>query len=226
MSSSTEVSSVAARTVPGLHQTVLAAFLARVPVGRRVLDLGAGTGAWVKLLHEHGYVAHAVERDPSAFGVPEVKCLAADLNAPFARLIAESFDAITSIEVVEHLENPRAFLRECSQLLRPGGLLFLTTPNFENVPARLRFLATGELRMFGDDPRFNDPTHITPIHSSMFRRMVRDVGLELEEHRFSEAAAQPSRLLYRGVTALLAPLLRGVKGGDCHVFVLRRPAES
>jgi SAM-dependent methyltransferase len=211
-----------ARTVPGLHDEVLNVFGRHLPPPARVVDLGAGSGAWAARLVSHGYTLTAVERDAAFYRFPGAPLIVADLNEPFSASLQGPFDGLTAIEVIEHLENPRAFLRECHKLLAPQGVMVLTTPNIENVPARLQFLATGSLRMFGRDPRFNDPTHITPIHTLMLERMLRDTGFQLVEHTFNQARPTVTRPLNRFITRLVAPLLRGLKGGDCHIFVLRR----
>jgi 2-polyprenyl-3-methyl-5-hydroxy-6-metoxy-1,4-benzoquinol methylase len=193
-----------------------------LPAPARVVDLGAGSGAWAARLVSQGYTLTAVERDAHSYRFPDAPLIVADLNEPFSASLQGPFEGLTAIEVIEHLENPRAFLRECHKLLVPRGVMVLTTPNIENVPARLQFLATGNLRMFGRDPRFNDPTHITPIHTFMLERMLRDTGFHLVEHTFNQARPTVTRPLNRFITRLVAPLLRGLKGGDCHIFVLRR----
>jgi 2-polyprenyl-3-methyl-5-hydroxy-6-metoxy-1,4-benzoquinol methylase len=48
-----------------------------------------------------------------------------------------SFDAAVSLETVEHVPDPAAFLASVSRLLRPGGGLLLTTPNYESLSRRL-----------------------------------------------------------------------------------------
>lgn len=211
------------RTLPGLHDALFRIFQGRVPPPGPVLDLGAGSGAWAARLLRHGYKVTSVERDPQAFSLPGSECLHLDLNDKFSTgLGGRRFRAITSIEVIEHLENPRAFLRECRELLESDGVLLFTTPNIENVPARLRFLASGELRLFGRDPAYNDPTHITPIHTFMLEKMLQDTGFSLETHAFDRPRAKVSQPLYRVISAMVDPLLRGSKGGDCHIFVIRK----
>ena len=53
-------------------------------------------------------------------------------------------------------------------------------------------------------------------------RMVRDTGFALVEHTFNRPEPSVTRLPNRLLTRLIGPLLRGLKGGDCHIFVLRR----
>ena len=55
-----------------------------------------------------------------------------------------SFDALLSIEGIEHFENQAAFLRECARVLKPGGLLVLTTPNVMHLSARMSAFLTGQ----------------------------------------------------------------------------------
>ncbi|MDY7227005.1 class I SAM-dependent methyltransferase [Hyalangium rubrum] len=215
-------SELQARTIPGLHDEVVAVLQRHLPAPARLVDLGAGSGAWAARLVSHGYALTAIERDAAFYRFTGAPLIVADLNEPFSARLPGTFDGLTAIEVIEHLENPRAFLRECHKLLAPSGLLVLTTPNIENVPARLQFLATGGLRMFGRDTRYNDPTHITPIHTYMLERMMRDTGFSLVEHTFNKPRPTVTKLANRILSRAVAPLLRGLKGGDCHIFVMRK----
>lgn len=210
------------RTLSGLHQAVQPTLQSLVPGGATVLDLGAGTGAWAHRLTQLGYRVTAVELERSAFRAEGVECLQIDLNSHFsAQVPGGPFDAISAIEVIEHLENPSQFLRECRALLKENGVLLLTTPNIQSVPARLRFLATGEIRMFGRDPRLNDPTHISPIHLDLLERIAARAGLEIAQSSFNEPAATATKWPYRVLCEVIRPLMKGVTGGNCHVLVLK-----
>jgi SAM-dependent methyltransferase len=162
----------------------------------------------------------ALERtDGGYFG--SAPLIVGDLNEDFAsRLSSQVFDLLTCIEVIEHLENPRHLLRGAQRLLAPNGLLVITTPNIESTAGRLRFLWTGELRHFGRDPVFNEPTHITPIHTLMFERALLDVGLRVVEHGYEEELASGSRWPFKTLASMLDPLLRGPRGGNNHIYVL------
>jgi SAM-dependent methyltransferase len=102
----------------------------------RWLDYGCGTGGLVRFVRNHnGHDAYGFEPSPFAerlpgYGVPVVK---EDALAG----LAGSFDVVTAIEVVEHVLDPVAELRRMRALLRPGGLLFLTTGNAEPYADRL-----------------------------------------------------------------------------------------
>jgi SAM-dependent methyltransferase len=208
------------RTSPGLHSVVFATLRRARPAPARVLDLGAGSGAWANRLLEAGYDVTALERPDGGYA-GSAPLVVGDLNQDFAsRLHSRAFDLLTCIEVIEHLENPRHLLREARRLLAPNGLLVVTTPNIESTAGRLRFLWTGELRHFGRDPVFNEPTHITPIHTLMFERALRDVGLRVVEHGYEEELASGSRWPFRALASVLDPVLRGPRGGNNHIYVL------
>ena len=79
-----------------------------------------------------------------------------------------TFDLITCTEVVEHLEHYRRTLREIYRVLKPGGVLVLSTPNVLNLKSRIRYLFFGFFSMFGplkleDDDLHNPTGHINPL---------------------------------------------------------------
>jgi 2-polyprenyl-3-methyl-5-hydroxy-6-metoxy-1,4-benzoquinol methylase len=204
--------------LPAIHDAVFAALSARASKGRKLLDLGCGQGAWLERIRPLGLQAVGADWRRDRFRGTE-QFVEVDLNLPFAHKLDGPFDYLTSIEVIEHLENPSGFLRECAHLMHRDSRLIITTPNIESVGARVRFLLTGELRMFGPDPATNDPTHITPIHSGLFRRLAARANLEILEHLSDETPAA-NRWITRSVVRSLAPLLRGYQGNNCHVFIL------
>jgi 2-polyprenyl-3-methyl-5-hydroxy-6-metoxy-1,4-benzoquinol methylase len=166
----------------GLHEYVGERILARyVRKGMRVADLGAGPGAMANRLHSLGCDVVAVDRDSNGFeaGVPHL-CL--DFNEPdFAsRLGPREFGLVTAIEVIEHVESPIGFLRNVGMLLAPNGVAVLTTPNVDSLPARLKFLLAGKIRMMDEH---SEPTHISPIFFDLLERQYLPLaGVRLREH--------------------------------------------
>ncbi|MFQ5519374.1 MAG: methyltransferase domain-containing protein, partial [Mariprofundus sp.] len=92
-------------------------------------------------------------------------------------------DLVTFTEVAEHLENYRAIVRECYRVLKPGGVIVMTTPNVLNMKSRMRFLTTGFWSMFG--PLHVGETaiesaggHITPIAYPYLAHALMGAGFE------------------------------------------------
>ena len=78
------------------------------------------------------------------------------------------FDIVTATEVIEHLEDFRAILREVYRVLKPGGIFVLSTPNILNLNSRLRNLWFGFAELMGPLPIQNRKIescagHINPI---------------------------------------------------------------
>lgn len=104
--------------------------------GMRVLDFGAATGALVEYLRGCDIVADGVELSPEA----RARCATQRgfaLNQGLEGIPAGSYNAVTMIEVIEHLTDLSGTLRALLEILEPGGVLFITTPNRRSVRARL-----------------------------------------------------------------------------------------
>ncbi len=109
-----------------------------IPPGR-ILDVGCATGFFLEAAAERGWEAHGVEINPFAveqarkqFGNRVIESTVED--AAFGQ---SSFDAIAMSDVLEHVPDPLATLSRANDLLRPGGLLAITTPNIASITARL-----------------------------------------------------------------------------------------
>ena len=217
---------------PGLHEYAaerLAAALPPAP-GVRVLELGAGGGAMSLRLADHGYAVTASDLFEDNF-TPRgaIPFHALDLNQPFAARVEGRFDAVVALELVEHLENPHQFLRECRQLLAPGGWLLLSTPNIANPMSQAMFLRHGHHQWFSDDD-YRAQGHITPLAPIVLRRAAAEAGLACE---WEGSVSDPQRMhggrrnrRMRWLARLLAacstlpPTLRG----EVYVALFRAPA--
>ena len=93
--------------------------------GDRVLDLGCGSGALCLRLADLGFATTGCDGLSEAFKLHgSVPFYATDLNGPFADVFPEKFDGIVAKEIIEHVEYPRKFIRQCRKLLKPGGNCF------------------------------------------------------------------------------------------------------
>jgi 2-polyprenyl-3-methyl-5-hydroxy-6-metoxy-1,4-benzoquinol methylase len=209
-------------TNSGLHEFVGERVLARYArPGVRATDLGAGPGAMAARLSELGCEVLAVDRDARSFEA-RLPHLAVDFDQPdFAsQLGVASFGLVTAVEVIEHVESPIGFLRNVGQLLAPGGVAVITTPNVDSLPARAKFLLAGKIRMIDE---IGDPTHISPVFLDLFRRQfLPRAGLHLREHLvFPPNGYQLTRKPIAWALRLASFAFSGdALLGDNHIFVL------
>jgi SAM-dependent methyltransferase len=173
-----------------------------------------------------------VERDPHVFGEPETENLLAsphpvpDLNTAFADELSGPYEVIVASEVVEHLENPLAFVRETAKLVSPGGYLLLTTPNVANWVGRVRFLLFGELRWFDHDG-YTRLRHLSPVTDSQMRNILDEAGFDLVAVTSAGSFAGPLRVLATFPLALPFLAVLGRRGwGDCNLFLAVRRAAA
>jgi 2-polyprenyl-3-methyl-5-hydroxy-6-metoxy-1,4-benzoquinol methylase len=107
------------------------------PGGRRLLDVGCTTGFFLEAAERRGWEAHGVETNPYAAEVAAAKGLRVTTGTiEESAYEPGSFDAITIFDVIEHLPAPLDVLRKARTLLRPGGSVFVYTPNW-NCAERL-----------------------------------------------------------------------------------------
>jgi SAM-dependent methyltransferase len=132
-----------------------------LPPGAHVLDAPCGGSAALTLaLLEKGFHAIGADVDPEAETRLGKAFSKVDLNMPLP-WPDQSFAAIFSTEGIEHLENHFSFLREMCRILKPGGILVLTTPNITALRSRVRFFGSG---FFGRDSRPLNESSRHPLH--------------------------------------------------------------
>lgn len=101
--------------------------------GKSALDVGCGAGLLAEPLARLGASVTAVDASAELIGVVKAHAagagLAIDYRAVPVEQVAGTFDLVTSMEVVEHVANPAAFVAALAARVAPGGLLVMSTPN-------------------------------------------------------------------------------------------------
>ena len=213
---------VHART--GLHGFVADMVARYFPPGGTALDLGAGSGALAARLSDMGLNVTALDIVPGNFRLHgKVAFIQADLNEAFAERCGGTFDGITAVEIVEHLENPRKFLRECRKLLGDGGRMILSTPNVDNPVSKGMFLKSGTFQWFTDF-HYEDGGHIMPVTQWLLKKIAAESGFSIEWlGTFGDPCGGlgPWRRAAAGLIRLLSRY-RGELAGEILVAVLKK----
>ena len=176
-----------------IYDAVLDAAAAAQPAPNSILDFGSGSGQLLPLLRQRfpGASLNAADIMAAAANLlPGVKWTQADLNADVP-IAAASFDLIVAAEVIEHLENPRALLREFARMLRPGGVAIVSTPNTRSLRSLITFAMRGHHAQFDDS---NYPAHITPMAEIDFLRCGNEAGLTLDRFFYTDRGTIPKLL--------------------------------
>jgi 2-polyprenyl-3-methyl-5-hydroxy-6-metoxy-1,4-benzoquinol methylase len=142
--------------------------------GEAVVDVGCGKGAaWP---YVKPFYARYIGVDLVAYnGFPaEGRFVEANLNTERIGLPDASADLVISIETIEHLENPRAFVRELVRLAKPGAPVMISTPNIRSLQSLLLLVRRGRFAYFQDA---DYPAHISPILEIDLERMATEAGL-------------------------------------------------
>lgn len=164
---------------PGPPPAHLAAFVSALAPAERVLDLGCGDGRLTARLEADALtgadtsalaLARAARRLPGA----ELVRVEPDAALPFGD---GAFDLVLCAETIEHVRDLQTLLSEARRVLRPGGLLALTTPAHGRLTA-LRALARGFEREF---PPLSP--HLRFFTRRSLGELLADMGFEVEELR-------------------------------------------
>jgi 2-polyprenyl-3-methyl-5-hydroxy-6-metoxy-1,4-benzoquinol methylase len=163
-----------------IYRMVAEAVAARHAGGGTLLDVGCGSGRlwpWLRARFDRYVGVDAVRYD----GFPaEGEFHAADLDAQ-ALPVADA-EVVAAVETIEHLENPRAFVRALVKAAKPGGWVIVTTPNQLSLLSRATLLTRGEHNAFRDA---SYPAHITALLEIDLRRIAAECGLEEVDVAFS-----------------------------------------
>jgi len=207
----------------------------------RLLDVGCGNGAFLRDARSAGWEVHGTDLDRIAVETARQSGIPVWLgpydSAPFE---SASFDVVTAHQVIEHVPDPFAFLRTLHGWLKPGGLLWIGTPNLD-CPIHERF---GEF--YGN---LHPPQHTVVLNQKSLVELTGFAGFHQQKflkrglHDYNQtlgsaalARGLTGEVVYRGVKGaplkdrllgLLNELRAWVDTGACSDFVLicRKPAE-
>lgn len=142
--------------------------------GGVLVDVGCGAGQLWPFLRQlfARYIGVDVVRYEDF--PAEAQFTQVDLDTGNVSLPDETADVVAAVETIEHLENPRAFVRELVRLVKPGGWMIVTTPNQLSLLSLLTLLIKNRFSAFQD---VHYPAHLTALLEVDLRRMATECGL-------------------------------------------------
>lgn len=162
---------------------------------KRLLDVGCGDGAFLWAAHRTLRGVQLEGFDPNsdaqrlARGMLAARGLSVPVHGDWASLPSHAFDVVTCSEVIEHVSDPDALLRDIHRVLVPGGVAVLTTPiRLTEEPA--------------------DPNHRIEWFPGEFRRLCESSGMKVVDHHQYIPAASAEVYYWRPPFLARIPVFR------------------
>ena len=149
--------------------------------GDRIVDIGAGIGTFARQLTSGGYDVHCIEPDP--LQAASIAAAGLKVSAGLESIADASIDFIYTLNVLEHIEDDRAALRQWCDKLRPGGRILIYVPAFP-------VLFSSMDRKVG---------HFRRYTRSELESKVSDSGFDVVESRYADSVGFLATLLYKAV---------------------------
>ena len=141
--------------------------------GSSLLDVGTGTGLFLKVAQGRGYAVSGLELN--AGGLDRLRAegfTVIDRPLEEAGLEANSFDLITLWEVLEHIVEPMGLAAEVARILKQRGVLLILVPNADSLASRILHEKSGA---------FGGHSHVNFFNRKTLTRLLEDAGFEILE---------------------------------------------
>ena len=203
-------------SIPGIHQAFWPYFVENTQGQKvKVLDCGAGHGAFTKKLHEAGYDVSACDLFPEIYYYDKVPCVQANVtqHLPFED---NSFDAIVAMEIMEHIQDHEVFFEECNRILKSGGSVYISTPNILSLKSRIRFMFTGFFYSFKplEITNYDGLQHVASLTLDQYDYLAVKRGFKRAEYSFDKR--QTTSVLLLVLYPILWLMSRIKKTGSFH----------
>ncbi len=180
----------------------------------KVLDFPAGTGRLSWMLYNEGFDVTAADIGPNQFCNPEIPISQGDLDSTFPFEDA-TFDYAFCIDGPEHAENIYHTFREFSRVLKMGGLLTMSYPNYSNIESRLRNVFYGVLEPvepYDEKQGTKNNGHLSRPPYALLKMALERAGLKIETIQSEKIKRNQLLLLPAALVVKLFTAIRGSHG--------------
>lgn len=154
--------------------------------GKRVLDVGCGGGLLAEAMAQRGADVVGIDMGEAPLAVARLHAERSGVPVTYRRITAEAlaqqqagqYDVVTCLEMLEHVPEPAAVVRACSELVKPGGQVFFSTIN--RNPKSFMFAILGAEYVLRLLPR-GTHEYAKLIRPSELESWIRAAGLRLED---------------------------------------------
>jgi 2-polyprenyl-3-methyl-5-hydroxy-6-metoxy-1,4-benzoquinol methylase len=156
----------------------------------KVIDVGCGRGNFLNFidLSKQQYFGADIIRYPEF--PQDCKFIESDLDTCTIKLPDNYAEVVCSIETIEHLENPRTFMRELVRITAPGGTIVVTTPNQLSLLSKLTLVFKNQFNAFQETPGCY-PAHITALLEIDLQRIAAECQLTNIQIHYTNSGRMP-----------------------------------
>ncbi|MEH2364423.1 class I SAM-dependent methyltransferase [Nostoc sp.] len=173
-----------------IYQMVARTLAQRHPGGGVLVDIGCGSGKLWSFVSDRCDRYIGVDAVRYADLPTQTEFIPFNLDIGKAPLPDEYADVMCAVEIIEHLENPRAFIRELVRLTKPGGLVIVTTPNQLSLLSKLTLILKNQFNAFQEAPGLY-PAHITALLEIDLIRIFTECALTKVQIEYSRCGRMP-----------------------------------
>ena len=158
---------------------------------KKLLDVGCGIGYFLEIAIQRGWQVFGTEYTDEAIEIcrkKEISIHKGVLNPE--NYEEESFDIITSFEVIEHINNPIQELKNFYKLLRKGGLVYITTPNFNSL-LRYRLKSDYNIICYPEHLSYYTPKTLKKVflNTGFKKKKIETTGISLTRLKTSKGSS-------------------------------------
>lgn len=154
----------------------------------KLLDVGCGVGYFLDVARERGWEVYGTEFTDESMRINRDKGFNMNQGPLKATNYApESFDIITSFEVIEHINNPDEEMNQIKTILRQGGLFYCTTPNFNSL-SRHQLKGQWNVIVYPEHLSYYTPKSMDYLlkHHGFHKKEVLTTGISITRYKKSK----------------------------------------